>query len=208
MYDTPAGVRVLKGPERRLFVTSLAMIVDLLRTDDFAVDIPVFDNLQQNQKVAVLHTIASALLHEEIPAPDLTAVIEGAVASVFEHVRSMVILEIKLPADKKFFGEKLPTWRELVLGAARELELEEFPHHKSRDHDMWNFLIECLIGTVLWDNDYEAENRLDASPETSRPLKSILGIPENYYVDIPWDPSDEDTDKLLQELHDLTRDCR
>jgi hypothetical protein len=208
MYDTPAGVRVLQGPERRLFVTSLGMIVDLLRTDDFAVDIPVFDELQRNQKVAVLHTIGHALLCDDTPAPDLTAVIEGAVASVFEHARSMVILEIGLPPDDESFNDKLPTWRELVLASARELELEEFPHHNSRDQDTWNFLIECLEGTVLWDNDFEAENRLDAPPEQSHPLKSLLGIPDSYYVAVPWDPSDEEAEKLLQELHGLTRDCR
>jgi hypothetical protein len=208
MYDTPAGVRVLQGPERRLFVTSLGMIVDLLGTDDFAVDIPVFDDLQQNQKVAILHTIACALLRDDVPAPDLTAVIEGAVASVFEHARTMVIQEIELPPDGESFNDDMPTWRELVLAAARELELEEFPHHKSRDQDTWNFLIECLEATVLWDHDFEAENRPDASPEMSHPLNSILGIPENYYVDVPWDPSDEDAERLLEELHDLTTECR
>ena len=61
---------------------------------------------------------------------------------------------------------------------------------------------------MLWDNDFEAENRLDASPEVSHPLNSILGIPEDYYVDIPWDPSDEDAERLLEELHDLTSECR
>ena len=205
MYDTPGGVRVLRGPERRLFVTSLGMIVDLLGSDDFAVDIPVFDVLQRNQKIATLHTVAHALLCDDTPAPDLTAVIEGAVASVYEHARSMVILEINLPPDVKCFDDKLPTWRELVLAAARELELEDFPHHESRDKEIWDFLIECLEASVLWDNDFEAENWQDASPEQSRPLKPLLGIPDNYYVAVPWDPSDEDAEKLLQELHDLTR---
>ncbi len=70
MYDTPAGVRIFQRSERKLFVTSLGMIVDLLRTDDFAVDIPVFDDLQRNQKIAILHSIASALLRDDVPAPD------------------------------------------------------------------------------------------------------------------------------------------
>ena len=205
MYDTPAGVRVLQGPERRLFATSLGMIADLLWSDDLAVDIAVFDDLQRNQKIAVLHTIAHALLCDETPAPDLTAVIEGAVASVFEHARSMVIQEIELPPDEEYFNDDLPTWRELILAAARELELEEFPHHKSRDQDTWNFLIECLEATVLWDNDFEAENRLDAPPEQSHPLKSLLGIPDSYYVAVPWDPSDEEAEKLLEELKQLVR---
>ena len=208
MYDTPAGVRVLQGPERSLFVTSLGMIVDLLRTDDFAVDIAVFDDLQRNQKIAVLHTIGHALLRDDTPAPDLTAVIEGAVASVFEHIRTMVMQEIELPPDNEYFDDNLPTWRELVLAAARELELEEYPHPKSRDEETWDFLLECLIGTVLWDNDFEDDAQLDVSPETSRYLKSTLGMPDNYYVAVPPDPSDDEAENLLQELHELTREAR
>jgi hypothetical protein len=184
------------------------MIVDLLRTDDFAVDIPVFDDLQRNQKVAILHTIACALLRNDTPAPDLTAVIEGAVASVFEHARTMLRLECELPPDDEYFEDHESTWRELVLAAARELELEKLPSPKNRARREWDFLIECLEGTVLWDNDFEAEKWPDASPEVSHPLNSILGIPENYYVDIPWDPSDEDAERLLEELHDLTSECR
>lgn len=177
MYDTPAGVRVLQGPERRLFVTSLGMIVDLLRSDDFTVDVALFDTLQRNQKIAVLHTIAHALLCDETPAPELTAVIEGAVASVYEHARSMVIQEIELPTDDEYFKDETPTWRELVLAAARDLDLDEFPYHKSRDEESWHFLFECLLGIVLWDNDFEDVKQLDVSPETSRRLKSELGIP-------------------------------
>ena len=62
MYNTPAGERVLHGAERRLFVASLAMMIDLLSTGDFDFEVAIFDNLQKNQKIAALHTIACALL--------------------------------------------------------------------------------------------------------------------------------------------------
>ncbi len=205
MYDTPGGVRVLRGAERTLFVTSVGMMVDLLRTDDCGADIATFENLQRNQKIAILHTATLALLREDVPAPELTAVLEGAVASVFEHIRVMLFQEIKLPPDDEFFQDNVPTWRELVLAAAFDLDLEELPNPDARDKDDWDFVIQCLEGNVLWDNDFEAENRQDASPEQSRPLKSLLGIPDDYYVAVPWEPSDEDAEKLLQELHDLTR---
>lgn len=208
MYHTPTGVRILQGPERRLFVTSLGMIVDLLRTDDFGVEIPVFDQLQRNQKIAVLHTTAGALLRDDTPAPELTAVIEGAVASVFEHAQAMLGFECEITPDDEYFESNGPTWRELAHAAAQELELERLPDPESRDREEWNFLIECLEGNVLWDNDFEVDNRLDASPELSRHLKSGLGISDDYYVAVAPDPSDKEAERQLEELHDLTAECR
>ena len=83
MYNTPAGERVLRGAERRLFVESLGMMVDHLSTGDCDFEVAIFDNLQRNQKVAALYTIARALLCSDSPAPRLTAVVEGTVASVY-----------------------------------------------------------------------------------------------------------------------------
>jgi hypothetical protein len=210
MYNTPAGERVFRGAERRLFVESLGMMIDYLSTGDCDFEIAIFDNLQRNQKLAALRSIARALLCNDSPAPRLTAVVEGAVASVYQHAREMLFQEIEFPDDDLDDRGSccMPTWRELALAAGRESELEELPTPESRDKEHWDFLMLCLEGKVLWDNDWEADDRLDVAPEESRRLKSELGIPDDYYIAIPPDPSDEQAEQLLAELRDLTAECR
>ena len=61
---------------------------------------------------------------------------------------------------------------------------------------------------MLWDNDWEADDPLDVAPEESRLLKSVLGIPDDYYIAVPPDPSDAQAEQLLAELRDLTAECR
>jgi hypothetical protein len=94
MYKTPDGIRVLKGAERRLIVEALAMIVDQLGGDEFLSEIPVLDDLTRNQKIAVYHAAARALLADDEPPPALTAVLEAAVASVYVHACDMIALEL------------------------------------------------------------------------------------------------------------------
>ena len=62
MYNTPDGIRVLQGAERRLFVESLGMLVDMLTLDEFSPDIPVLEDLTRNQRIATYHAVARALL--------------------------------------------------------------------------------------------------------------------------------------------------
>ncbi len=69
-------------------------------------------------------------------------------------------------------------------------------------------LLDCLEDRVLWDNDWEMEEQLDADPDTSRRLKQELGIEEDYFVAIPPDPNDEEAERLWDELRELTSDAR
>lgn len=203
MYDTPGGIRVLKGPARRLFTASLAMMVDLLSDGDSDFGVDVFDGLQRNQKIAALHTIGRALLTENEPAPRLTAAIESAVASVYQHVREMLFQEIEDGSKRR--ESTLPTWRELVLAAARKSdEINPLPHAESSNKEEWEFVILCLEGQVLWDNDWEIQEHLDVPPERSRRWKQQLGISYDYFVAVPPDPSDAQAELLLVELRRLT----
>jgi hypothetical protein len=61
---------------------------------------------------------------------------------------------------------------------------------------------------VLWDNDWELESSLDADPQVSEHLKRELGIVDDYYVAVPLDPSDSQTEQLLAELRELTAVAR
>jgi len=90
MYHTPGGDRILLGAERRFFTHSLAVIVDLLADGDMEFGTTPFDELQRPQKLVVLYHSARGLLHPSEPTPKLTAFIESAVATVFEHAKVQV----------------------------------------------------------------------------------------------------------------------
>jgi len=207
MYNTPAGIRILQGAERRLFVESLAMIVDNLSVGDVPFDAAVFDDLQRNQKIAVLHTVAKALLCDEEPAPELTASIEAAAAMVFRHAADMVAMELNEPDDT---AAGL-SWCELVLAACRDAGIEDLPEvlpAADDNSDAWVLLVDCLEGRVLWDNDWEMDVFLDADPNVGRRMRRELGISDDYFVAVPPDPTDAQVERLLGELRELTADAR
>ncbi|MCY2993739.1 MAG: hypothetical protein NTY19_38565, partial [Planctomycetota bacterium] len=155
---------------------------------------------------------ARALLVEDEPPPALTAVIEGAVASVYRHVRDMISFELDVvevdDAVDFEFGElpEGPSWRERAVAAGREAGIEDLPDPDGQDFDDWDLLIECLEGRVLWDDDWDMVDHLDAAPEVARHIKDKLGILDDYFVAIPPDPSDADAERLLAELKTLTWD--
>lgn len=144
MYHTPGGDRILLGAERRLFTQSLAMIADLLAEGDMEFGVIPFDELQPNQKLVVLYESARALLHPHEPTPKLTAYIESAVATVYEHAKDEVYQEID--AD---FSAETSSWRSLVLDAAREqLPLDVLPHDTDCEKETWTVLVECCQFTL------------------------------------------------------------
>ena len=206
MYNTPAGIRILQGAERRLFVESLAMIVDDLSVGDGPFDVAAFGNLQRNQKIAVLHEVAKALLCDEEPAPELTASIEAAAAMVFRHAAGMVAMELNEPVEKAAG----PSWRELVLAACRDAGIEDLPDVPATDDnpDEWALLVDCLEDRVLWDNDWEMSEFLDVDPDVGRRMRRELGISDDYFVAVPPDPTDAQVERLLGELRELTADAR
>ena len=205
MYHTPNGDRVLLGAERRLFVESLAMIVDLLATDDVAFDVIPFGDLQRTQKLLVLYTTARGLLRPDASPPKLTAFTEAAVAAVYEFASEQAKAEID---DSKLREEDLH-WRRIVLAAAREQNVsDELPDDTSTDVETWMELVECLAARVLWDNDYEWQDILDVPPEEGRRVRGVLGVADDYYTDIPPDPPDDQFTLYLDALMGLTADAR
>jgi hypothetical protein len=220
MYRTSIGVRTLKGAERRLFVQSLGMLTDYLTDGDYEVGVDLFDVLQRGQKIAVLLGVSRALLRDNVPPPELTAVAEAAVACVFRHIAGRVEDELDQqgewvndPVAAEGFGEEaengLESWRNLILAAGREtLELKKLPDAASCDEADWELLIDCLQDRVLWDTDWELAAPLDADPEQGSRWKEELGIDEDYYVSLPPDPSDKEAARMIEELRFLTPEGR
>ena len=181
------------------------MIVDWLADGDMEFGVVPFDRLQRNQKLVVLYTSSRGLLHPSAPMPKLTAFIESAVAVVYEHAKSQVNQEI----DEPEFSPDKSFWRRLVVDAAREqVAPDELPDHSDCDKQLWFFLLECLAGCVLWDNDYESEESLDLPPEKSKHLRQMLGMSDDYYTEVPPDPPDNQARLYVDALMGLTADAR
>lgn len=206
MWWTSDGERILTGAEAALFREALGILVDYVQQDEegtiWQFGVPPFDTLQHGQKLAVLAQVGSGLFREDELAPKLTAVLESTVAVIYGLVRDMVQLEID---DPEMAGCP-PSWRQLVLDACREREIaDELPVSNCEDFGEWEILIECLESGVLWDADWEGgEMHLDADPETSRRLKELMRIDEDFYVDVPPDPSGKRLEEILSTLRELT----
>jgi hypothetical protein len=142
MWWTPLGERVLHGAEWELFRDGLAMLWDLVEeaksSDDpeiGSVGVEAFDQLQPNQKLALLARVGKALKDEGEPMPELTAHTEATVAAVYAHILAMIVMEIEFPPESgKVDGWDDPednigdafAWRRLALAAylADDGELE------------------------------------------------------------------------------------
>lgn len=201
MYRTPVGDRILSPAEAQLFAESLRTIGDYLRDMELTMGASVFDDLQRNQQIGVLHTIARALLCEDEPAPALTAPIEAGVWCVYQNIRDMIEVELDDSAGL------MPgaTWRRLILAACREAEVgEELPEEDCRDQREWDFPIDFLESRALWDYDWQLEDSIDLAPDASRRLKDELGIADDYFVAVPPDPPDAEAERLLKAMIELT----
>lgn len=206
MWRTPEGERVLKGAEWRLFREALRFAWDVIEEfgdpDDSGV--AAFDRLQRNQKLAMLALVGQALRDEQMPAPELAAVSEGAVAAVFALLRETIGIEIGLRDE----GEETGMWRSLVLEACREVGIDDsLPKASSEDLAEWFCLIECLADRILWDADYDMEEQfLDCDPETVKELKQFAGISDNYFLAVAPDPTDDAIERIRKVLREVVDD--
>ena len=94
MWHTNCGDRTLDGAEVRLFAEALWDFVQELELaeGDYNVGLDVFDRLTYGQKVSLLSIIGDGLLKLDVPMRKLTAVVEGAIAAVFDHLKIAVII--------------------------------------------------------------------------------------------------------------------
>jgi hypothetical protein len=128
---------------------------------------------------------------------ELTAALEGAIAAVFEKLREMVMLEIDEP-------ELGTSTRNLVVAARQAMEGEDVPDPTCTDRAEWDFQIQELADVILWDADYEdGDLYLDRPPEEAQALRMLTRVPQEYYLSIPDDLSDEAAEGQLAELRRL-----
>lgn len=197
MWRTSCGDRTLQGAEAKLFAEALLNLLDQedeLQFEDCDLGIECFDGLTYGQKISVLHTIANGLLRENVPAVPLTAVVEAAIAAVFEHLRISVDMEVDEP-------EAWPDWRKMIVAARGETGGEEIPNPTCDDVGEWEMEIQGLADVILWDADYgDGELYLDKPPEESEVLRAMTGIPQEYFLAIADDLNDEQIEAKVSEL--------
>jgi len=90
MWRTAGGDRTLEKAEAVLFADALWNLLDEATPgefDDYPLGTNVFDRLTYGQKISVLSLIGNGLLRAEVPSQELTAVAEGAIAAVFQHLK-------------------------------------------------------------------------------------------------------------------------
>jgi hypothetical protein len=156
-----------------------------------------FDNLTFGQKISTLAIIGNGLLRKDISIVPLTAVLEGAIAAVFEHLKNEIAFEIDTPEFRL-------NWRELVVAARKEMGAEDIPESTCKDYDEWDFEVEELAEAILWDRDFDdARLYIDFSPENSEALKNIAGISDDYFLAIADDLTDELAQAQIKELKNL-----
>ena len=200
MWRTSCGERTLHGAEARLFAEALLSLLDDAHTDqlyDYDLGLPCFDNLTYGQKICVLATVANGLLRKDAPAVPLTAVLEGAIAAVFQHLWDSVTFEIEEP-------DVGTSWRKMIAVALKEMEAEDVPKPTCEDEDEWDIGMQELSDCILWDADYaDGDLYLDRPPEAARELMDEMWIADDYFAAIADDLTEEQAEAKVAELRAL-----
>src|SRR5437899_2943087 len=110
MYGVPPFV--LSPAHAAVFRIAAATLSDFVgwkqSEDDWpGAEVPVFDNLSQNQKQAAILAVARALLDPTLEPPKVTAALAGTVDAIYHQLETFIELEIS-------FGEETAV-RKLLL---------------------------------------------------------------------------------------------
>lgn len=220
MWHTPNEIRTLQGAEAALIRASVAHILDMLETeadglaDHWEFGIPVFDNMSWQQQLVMLAGVGEALLKDDVPAQELTAINEATVGAIYENIVQCVQFEVDSDDPDINEGLDMTYWRRLLREAVGETDKpqvpagpdEQLPNADNSDMEEWGIMIETIQSFVLWDADWLDEDlHLDVDPETSRLRKERFDIADNYYTAIPPDPNESEVELARTQLRALIK---
>ena len=192
MWRMQSGDRVLTEAEWALFADGLEELWDVIEVDleegstDSETGVHVFDNLQPEQKLALLADVAQALRDPAVPPPRHTAANEGTIAAVYTILQATLESEIDIEED---LGSTMI--RSLFLAAAADLYEpgETLPELTATDKEAWREVREVIEAQILWDADYAMGDAfLDRPPDEAHELLSHMTIDPEYFTDIPREP--------------------
>ena len=202
MWRTNHSDRTLEDAEAILFAKALSSLLNeaMMGTlDYYTFYIESFDNLTLGQRISVLAIIGNGLLREDVPLVRLTAILDGAIAAVFKHIENEIAYEIDEPESRS-------NWRELVVAARNQIggETEQIPETTCTDMYKWKVEVEILSDVILFDTDYEDSNLyIDFPPEKSKELREEMDIPDDYFMTIADDLTDEEAKAQIKEVRKL-----
>jgi hypothetical protein len=224
MWHTSEGDRFLEAAEARLFKAGVTGLVERVKEDvrveNGGYTITLFDELTWSQRLAVLESVATYLLTKSEQMPELTAVNEAAIGTVFDHVSFEIDMEIEditsrtvwrqlvLDACHECFGDELSERDDSGGDDAAEDEADYLPETANCDRtDLWHHLVQSLADRILWDRDYELMGDfLDEPPEKAAMLRQIMGIGDDYFAAAADDlHSDQEAGETLRRLEGILR---
>lgn len=202
MWRTECGDRILDGAEAILFAKALSSLLNeatMGTLEDYEFNIENFNNLTFGQRISVLSNIGNGLLREDVPIVHPTAISEGAMAAVFKHLEYEIAYEIDEPESRS-------NWRELVIAASTLYSsgTDEIPEVDCTDMYKWKFELELLLDKILFDTDYDdSQLYIDFPPEKSKELREQMDIPDDYFMAIADDLTDDEAQVKIKELRKL-----
>ena len=202
MWRTLYGERTLEGAEAVLFAEALSSLLDETIAEEldlYDLGVECFDNLTFGQKISVLSIIGKGLLSKDISIDLLSAVLEGAIAAVFEYIKDEITFEIDRP-------ESNSNWRNLVTAATKEIGAEYIPEVTCTDLDEWEMEVDRVTKAILWDlGYYDTVLCINFPPEKSKQLRDWVGISDDYYMTISDDLTDAEAQVKIKELKNLCK---
>jgi hypothetical protein len=212
MWMTAQGETVLRGTHATLIRHALGFVADIVEqradqvTTHWQFNVPPFDKLEWRPQLVLLSRVGDALLSDQVATPQHTELHDATAAVLYAAIRQSI--EIEIDTAELFAGDEdwetddpaLPSWREMVLAACYEEEIDDLPPVDSPDFDEWDVLIDCLSTNILWDADWQIGDLfLDVDPQRGNEVKRTLGIDHDYFVDVPPE-GDEDELMLARSL--------
>jgi hypothetical protein len=203
MWSNSVGAPFILPPKHaavfRMAAACFSQYADVL--EDAGADETLFERLTRGQKQLAILLVARALLDPASEPPDITAVLAGTVAGIYNYLQTMIDLEIDHGGET--------TIRRMVLEVLDEMG---YWHQSPRiplspeceDIDAWSEVVEALGDNVLEDHDFDMESLfLDAPPEEAAALKAHLHIDPDYFVTPIEDPSPQYLERIRKVLWSL-----
>lgn len=222
-WNTSKGVRVLKGPEKELFLCG-ASYLRMLLEEIIGVSEPdeedstvygcsqVFNEMCCEEKLVALAHVVKNLVNET-PTEDLYAWSEATVHAVFVCVRSMLHEEIDTYAHLddpddialKWKGKSIRYWLD-KCGKKYKCYYEKPTSLNDTNIKIWEFVIEGMEERILWDEDFHITAvHLNCKQENKQVLNYVSGIDPDYFVMVPPGASKNRLEKAVEFLNSL--DC-
>lgn len=207
MWLTPLGERTLRDAEARLFREGLGCVLGLIGSDwDVRLGESAFDRLGFGQRLVALEVVGRQLLDEDSESPpEATAVLEAAIASVFNTIHNEVMLEIKTarPADCR------TKWRQLLLDAVSQADYPSdypLPDPKCSLTEEWRLMLGHMLERIVLEKDWPLFDWWEAANS-----ERVCGINtaeldggDAYFARVPDEPTTEEMLTLGMNLERMT----